>query len=402
MDYRFPKNFYWGCASSSHQIEGNTYNDWSEWEKSEERISELKRQNKDPREYISGSAANSFILNNQDIACLKELNVNAYRFSIEWSRIEPEQGSFDYEALKNYQNFILKLKANNIEPFVTLWHWPIPVWARDLGGWQSKKILPFFDRYVKIVAEFLDKNVDYWVTLNEPTVYASNSYLTGQWPPQKKSLFLSLKVIKNLIRAHKSVYAVLKKVDANNQIGIASHNIHFDPAGKKVFNKVIAGLANYFWNEYFLNKISKEQDFVGLNYYFHNLINYGFGKNKNKIVSDMGWELYPEGIGNVIKGLDKYKKPIYILEHGLADKDDKHRAWYLKESLKSIHKAIASGSDVRGYFHWSLLDNFEWADGFFPRFGLYEVNYKTFERIPRPTVKVYSEICRENSFNNDN
>src|SRR3989339_700581 len=345
VSYFFPKNFYWGCASSSHQIEGNTYNDWSEWEKSEERVGELKRQNKDPREYISGSAANSFILNNQDIACLKELNVNAYRFSIEWSRIEPEQGSFDYEALKNYQNFILKLKANNIEPFVTLWHWPIPIWVRDLGGWQSKKILPFFDRYVKIVAEFLD---------------------------------------------------------TNNQIGIASHNINFDPAGKKVFNKVVAGLANYFWNEYFLNKISGEQDFVGLNYYFHNLINYGFGKNENKLISDMGWELYPEGVKHVIKGLDKYKKPIYILEHGLADKDDKHRAWYLKESLKNIHEAIASGSDVRDYFHWSLLDNFEWADGFFPRFGLYEVNYKTFERTPRSAVKTYSEICRENGFKNDN
>ena len=340
-NYNFPNNFYWGCASSSHQIEGNTLNDWSEWEKSEARLNELKSKNKDPREYISGNACNSFILNNQDIACLKELNVNSYRFSVEWSRIEPEQGRFDYEALKHYQDFIHQLRANKIEPFVTLWHWPLPIWARDIGGFASKEILPFFDRYVKIVAEFLDKDVDYWVTLNEPLVYSSNSYLTGQWPPQKKSLFTSIKVIRNLIKAHRSAYQVLRNISPGNKIGVASHNICFDVKKNNIINRVLKFLANYFWNDYFLNQIKGFQDFIGLNYYFHNRINYGFGKNDNHLVSDLGWELYPEGIYHVLMDLKKYDKPVYITEHGLADKEDKHREWYLKESLKYVHQAIA-------------------------------------------------------------
>jgi len=397
MKLKFPEKFTWGCASSSHQIEGNTYNDWTEWEKSEARLESLKREDKDPREYISGSASNSFLLNDQDIECLKKLKVNSYRFSVEWSRIEPEQGNFDYEALAHYQRFIKKLRANNIEPFVTLWHWPIPVWAKDLGGWKSKQILTFFDRYVKIVAEFLDKDVDFWITLNEPLVYASNSYYSGQWPPQEKSLYSTIKVVKNLIKAHRSAYRVLKQVDRNNQIGISKHNIHFDPAGKNPINKIIAFVANYFWNDYFLNKTKGSHDYIGLNYYFHSRINYGFDKNENKLTSDLGWELYPEGIFHLLMKLKKYNLSIYITEHGLADKDDKHRAWYLKESLKYVHQAIEEGSDVRGYFHWSLLDNFEWADGFFPRFGLFEVDYKTFERQARPTVDVYSKICADNA-----
>lgn len=392
----FPNNFYWGCASSSHQIEGHTLNDWSEWEKSEARLSELKKQNKDPREYISGEACNSFILNNQDIQCLKEMNVNSYRFSIEWSRVEPEQGQFDYEALKHYQQFIHKLKANHIEPFVTLWHWPLPIWVRDLGGWENKKILPFFERYVKIIAEFLDKDVDYWVTINEPLVYASNSYFQGIWPPQKKSFLATIKVINNLIKAHRSAYIALNKISPGNKIGIAKHNIYFEAKDNKFINRILEILANYFWNNYFLKKIEKYSDFIGLNYYFHSLINYGFNKNKNRLTSDLGWELYPEGIYEVLNDLKKYHKPIYITEHGLADKEDKHRQWYLTESLKYVHQAIQNGCEVRGYFHWSLLDNFEWADGFFPRFGLYEVDYKTYERRARPTVKVYAEICKNN------
>lgn len=395
--YTFPKNFHWGCASSSHQIEGNTYNDWTEWEKSEARLVELKRKNKDPREFISGAAANSFMLNDQDIECLKELNVNSYRFSVEWSRIEPQQGNFDYEALKHYQQFIQKLRANKIEPFVTLWHWPIPVWVRDLGGWTSKKILPFFNRYVKIVAEFLDEDVNYWVTINEPLVYSSNSYFSGQWPPQKKNLFLTIKVVHNLIKAHKQAYDILKNIYKDNQVGIASHNIHFDVKKNNFVNKLLRFVANYFWNDYFLKKIDNEQDFIGLNYYFHSRINYGFDKNENKLVSDLGWELYPEGIYHVLKELKKFKKPVYITEHGLADKNDKHRAWYLAESLRFVHKAIKDGVDVKGYFHWSLLDNFEWADGFFPRFGLYEVDYTTFKRTPRASVAVYGNICKNNS-----
>lgn len=393
---KFPAQFLWGCSTSAHQIEGGTTNDWSEWETSPARREALRDRGQDAEAFVSGAACESFVRDNADIDCLRQLGVNAYRFSVEWSRIEPREGEIDRVALDHYRQFVMKLRQHGIEPFVTLWHWPVPLWVRDQGGWTSAKTAADFGRFADRMAEAFGGEVRFFVTLNEPQVYVSNSYVTGEWPPQKKSVLLGLRVVRNLIRGHRAAYRAIKARQPEAQVGIASHNIHFEAHPPLVVNQAMARLASGVWNHYVLGRIRKEQDFVGVNFYFTNQIHLGFGKKKAEFVSDIGWDLRPDGLYAVLRELRRYGKPVYILEHGLADKDDRHRAWYLKESLAYVHRAIADGADVRGYFHWSLLDNFEWAMGFEPRFGLFEVRYPSCERVPRPSVAVYRGVIEEN------
>lgn len=397
---KFPEGFLWGCATSAHQIEGGNVNDWSAWETSHVRIAHLESKGHDPKDFISGAACESFINENADIDCLKQLGANAYRFSIEWSRIEPEEGKFNQEAVDHYRDFIRKLKSHGIEPFVTLWHWPVPLWVRDRGGWKNPKTASLFGRFVERVVDAFGDEVTFWVTLNEPQVYASNSYLTGEWPPQEKSLRSALRVFRNLIKGHKEAYTAIKARYPSAQVGIASHNIHFAAEPNFLINRAVAWIASRFWNHYFLRSIAHEQDFVGVNYYFTNQLRLGIGKRKTHLQSDIGWDLVPEGLYRVVKELKRYQKPVYILEHGLADKDDRHRAWYLHATLELIGRAVNEGVDVRGYFHWSLLDNFEWAMGFHPRFGLFEVDFATCERKPRPSVDIYRRIIQKNEIEN--
>ena len=395
-DKIFPSQFFWGCATSAHQVEGGLINDWSQWEKSEKRLADLKQKQQDPLDFISGAAANSYLENNADIKCLKDLNCNAYRFSVDWSRIEPEEGQFNNEALEYYRQFIVKLRAHNIEPFVTLWHWPVPLWLSAKGGWENKEIVNYFKKFVEKTATYLNAEVNFWITLNEPMVYTSQSYLVGEWPPQKKNPMAVYHVINNLVAAHKTAYEVLKKIDNNNQVGVAKHNMYFE-AAPGLINKILKKLADWWWNFRFLDKIKNHQDFIGLNYYFHNLINYGFSKQFSyEKKSDLEWGLHPEGIKFVLSDLKKYNKPVYITENGLADRGDQHRAWYIAEILKNVHSVIEDGVTVKGYFHWSLIDNFEWAEGFKPRFGLYEVNFQTYERIARSSAQLYADICKNN------
>ncbi len=393
----FPKNFFWGCATSAHQIEGGLINDWTEWEKSDYRVQKLKDTNLDPKDFISNKAANSYLENNADIACMKEMDLTAYRFSVDWSRIEPQEGVFDEVALDYYLDLIKKLRGNKIEPFVTLWHWPLPLWMRDKGGWQSREIVHYFNRFVDKTVRYLNSEVNFWITLNEPMVYSTTSYLTGEWPPQKKSPLAYYQVVNNLINAHRTAYDMIKEIDGNNQIGVAKHNVYFEAYKNRLVNRFLKSCAEWWWNERFLNRINDKQDFIGLNYYFHNKINYGFGKKHTyEKKSDVDWGLHPEGIYHLLKDLKRYDKPIYITENGLADKGDQHRSWYIKEILTNVHRAIREDAPVKGYFHWSLIDNFEWGHGFHPRFGLYEVNYQTFERIARPSAQYYQDICKNN------
>lgn len=399
MLFKFSEGFYWGAATSAHQVEGGNNNDWSVWEKenAERLAGEAKKKRPkwqqekfpemfDPRNYVSGRACDHYNRYKEDFDIAKSLGHNAHRFSIEWSRIEPEEGKFDEKEIEHYRKVIRALRERGMDPFVTLWHWPVPLWLRGKGGWESKEIANYFCRYAeKIVSEFKN-DVKFWITLNEPEIYALNSYLKSVWPPQKKNPVVYLRIIRNLIKAHKAAYKVIKKIQPDAQVGIAKNNVYFE--------RWPLPLVDWWWNRYFLNQIKNEQDFIGLNHYFHRR----FPENKNKIVSDMGWELYPEGIYCVLKSLKKYDKPIYITENGLADSRDEHREWFIKESLKNIHKAIREGIDVRGYFYWSLLDNFEWDKGFWPRFGLVEVDYKTMARKIRPSAEVYAEICKNNGF----
>ncbi len=393
---QFPAGFLWGAATSSYQIEGGLRNDWSEWEHSKKRVTNLERQSFNPIDFQSGKAADSWNRLEEDIVCLKKINASAYRFSIEWARIEPEEGRFDQVAIQRYAHFIARLHEEGIEPFITLWHWPLPLWLRDKGGWASTSIVSYFEKYTQRLVEAFP-TVKFWLTLNEPTIYSGNSYFRGIWPPQKKNPFCYLRVLSHLIKAHRAAYKVIKNELPKSQVGIATPNIDFE-AAPGFINKWIVAAVAWWWNHYFLDHIKNEQDFIGLNYYFHHRISYGMNKNKNERVNDMGWELYPQGVTHVLKDLsDRYHKPIYITENGTADEDDDHRAWYINEVLKHVHESIEQGIDVRSYLHWSLIDNFEWALGFEKKFGLFEVDYRTFERRPRPSVETFARIAKNNS-----
>ncbi|MCF7835555.1 MAG: glycoside hydrolase family 1 protein [Candidatus Marinimicrobia bacterium] len=362
MKLEFPKNFLWGAATSSYQVEGGNKNDWTSF-------------------VDAGKACDHYNRFEEDFDIAKSLGHNVHRFSIEWSRVEPREGEFDEVEIEHYKKVVNALRERGVEPFVTLYHWTLPTWLSKKGGWLHKDTPKYFERYVrKIITSCGD--VKFWVTINEPNIYTSNSFLKGVWPPQKKSIFKYFKVLKQLTKAHKNSYKAIKKTNPEAWVGISKNNIYFE--------KIL--FANYFWNKRFLNKIKKQQDFIGLNYYFH----YKLSGNDNKQVSDMGWEIYPEGIYHVLKGLKKYNKPIYITENGLADSKDEKREKFIKSHLRYVHKAISDGVDVRGYMHWSLLDNFEWDKGFWPRFGLVEIDYKTMERKIRKSALEYAKICKSN------
>jgi len=401
----FPKGFFWGASTSSYQVEGGIINDWSEWEKSEKRKNELKSKKLNLEDFISGKACNSYELFDEDLKCIKELNLTAYRFSIEWSRVEPIEGKFNEEAVGYYKKIIKKLRENNIEPFVTIWHFTNPLWIRDLGGWENKKTVFYYLRFLEKLIDSFGGQVKFWITLNEPQIYTGLSYASGVFPPQVKSLLRANKVFKNLMLAHKKAYILIhKKLGPRPMVGLSHNLIYYTACRKNIAYSLLIRLLDYILGSRFVRAIGKHQDFIGLQYYHHDRVRMSLGgkfiiacvDNENKDITDMGWEIYPEGIYHILKSLIKYNKPIYLTENGIADRIDKKRAKFIKDHLYYIHKAIKEGAPVKSYIYWSLLDNFEWAHGWDPKFGLYAVDRKTFKRTARPSAKIYSEICRDN------
>jgi beta-glucosidase len=412
IKYKFPHGFLWGTATSAHQVEGGNENNWTEWERKSGKIKDGS---------VSGRACNSYEMYAEDIKLAKELNNNAYRFGIEWSRVEPERGKFDLDELRHYQKIVTECRKNKIEPIVTLYHWTQPIWFAKMGGWLNKQSPVIFRHYVEQVAKVLGNDVIFWCTLNEPMIYAYNSYWLGKWPaysaksagsagkpdyftkpPIFKRFFDFKKVLKNLAAAHKLAYFALHERNSRCLVSIAKNNQCFEPYLDTWLNITAVNFIRNYWNHSFLNKIKDTLDYIGLNYYFHNLLYVSLLghvlMNENKEVSDMGWEIYPQGLYETLKELQNYNLPIYILENGIADARDAKRADFIYEHLQAAHQAIAEGVDVRGYCHWSLLDNFEWVDGYEPKFGLYKVDFKTFKRTARPSAKIYSEICENNGF----
>jgi len=416
MVFEFPKNFYWGSATSAHQVEGGNINDWSKWEKANAKRLAKEAKEKwqpwqqkrfpemfNPGNYISGQACDHYNRFEEDFDIAKSLGHNAYRFSLEWSRIEPEEGKFNDKEIEHYRKVILALRQRGVEPFVTLWHWTNPLWVREFGAEENKKFIFYFNRYVKFIVENFKDLVKFWITINEPTSLIMNSYLMGLWLPQKKSIFSVLRIYKNLAQAHNQTYDEIHKIDPSAKVGFANVLIFWESFNKNsILDQLGMRLGKYFSNQKFLNLTKDKHDFLTCQYYFHNRIKFpGKIKNENKEASDLNWEIYPKGIYHILKDLQKYNRPIYITENGLADVDDSKRAKFIKDHLFWVAKSIQEGVNVRGYFYWSLLDNFEWDKGFWPRFGLLEINYKTLERKVRPSAYFYRDICIANGITED-
>lgn len=415
MLLNFPKNFYWGSSTSAHQIEGGNCNDWTEWEKKNaDRLAE-EAKNKwqgrqvkqlpeilESKNYISGLACDHYNRHEEDFDLAQSLGHNAHRFSIEWSRIEPEEGKFDKKEIEHYRRVLKSLKKRGLEPFVTLWHWTLPIWLAEKGGITSKDLPVYFVRFVKRMTKEFNRDVKFWITINEPIVIIANAYLLGNWPPQKKNIFSFFKAFKNLAVAHVKAYEAIHASDNNCQVGIVSNVRFIEPKyWFCVLDQLAVKIYKYFSNDRIFKMIEGKFDFIGVNYYFHDRIRFYSGRVFSLKASrnDLGWEIYPEGIYRVLMELKKYGKPMYVTENGLADQQDKKRKKFIRDHLFWVHKAIAEGADVKGYFHWSLLDNFEWDKGFWPRFGLVEVDCTTQKRTIRKSALEYAKICRANSLN---
>ncbi|MBI3627914.1 MAG: glycoside hydrolase family 1 protein [Candidatus Sungbacteria bacterium] len=395
--FKFPSGFFWGAATSAHQVEGANHNDWTEWEESPKRVLELKTEGLNPEDYISGRASDHYNRFREDFDIAKDLGHNAHRFSLEWSYIEPKKGKFDQAAIEHYREVIKALRERGIEPFLTLWHFTLPIWLRNQGGIQSSQFPMYFERYVKKMAEAFGGDVRHWITINEPEIYALNSYLRGKWGPQKKNIFLFYKAIARLITAHRKAYQAVKGVRPDAKVGLAVNIVYFESAGGPV-NYILKWAADRIWNYHVLNHTRGHFDFIGLNHYFHNRIHYGFGRNKNKKVSDMGWEIFDGSLYHALMGLHRrFNASIIVTENGLADAKDNYRPAYIQDNVKSVARALTKGVNCFGYLHWSLIDNFEWDSGFSPRFGLVEVNYKTQERKIRPSALEYKKIIATNT-----
>lgn len=410
----FPDHFLWGAATSSHQVEGGTCNDWSEWEKQNalrlakeapNRFGHLRHWNsiqaeaQQPENYISGSACEHYQRFREDFDLAHSLGHNAHRFSLEWSRIEPAEGKFDDAAIEHYREVLLALHERQLEPFVTLWHWTLPLWLKERGGAESAAFPEYFERYVRYVFSRLRGLATYWITINEPTSIIGAAYLRDNWPPQRNSLWAALKVYRRLAKAHRKAFHALHELSPTVQVGFANMLHSFETYRRNSWlDELGIGVAKLFTNRLMLYLTRGHHDFLTIQYYFHDRIKFVRPVHPTDALrNDLGWEIYPKGIYNIISYLRTYHLPIYITENGLADAADSRRGKFIRDHLTWVHRAIEEGADVRGYFHWSLLDNFEWDKGYWPRFGLVHVDCATQKRTVRPSAQLYAEIIRANA-----
>ncbi len=389
---KFPKGFLWGTSTSAHQIEGNNTNsDWWYWEQNK------PKNRKWPLE-PSNKACNSYNLYSTDFDLCKKLNNNAVRISVEWARLEPKQGTFSKKEFNHYKKVLKDAKNKGLKTFVTLHHFTSPLWFYKKYGWHNPKSAKLFAIYAKKCAKEFGDLIDYYITINEPQVYLYMSYLKGVWPPSKKNPFLAFITNLNFMYAHSLSYKAIKSVNSDYAVGIVKNIAWYEPKNKyNLLDLIVSKFLYFLGADSLLLPIKKYLDFIGLNYYFSNRINFFKNANPNDIVSDLGWWIYPKGLEHVLISLKKYNLPIYITENGLADSKDALRIKFIKSMLQSCLNAINKGVKLKGYFYWSLLDNYEWHEGFWPKFGLVHVNLKTFKRTPRKSFYYYSKIAKLNS-----
>lgn len=362
-----------GTATSAHQIEGNNVNsDWWHFETNKE----LKHR--------SGIACDSYRKYKDDIAMMKKLRLNSYKFSIEFSRIMPGKGFVNYDALKHYKNVISELNRNGIEPIPTLWHYTLPMWFYNKGGFEHRKNNKYVIDYVKLL---LSEGIDarYILTLNEPMVYAVKAYLTGKYPPFKRSFRTMIRVADNLIHLHNDLYDLLKK--NGYEVSMAKNLIYFGKIGKLYLP---FGLSEYLYNRRFI-KYSK-MDFLGMNYYHNIDILKIFRRSQKK--TDMGWTIYPEGMRKLIRYYHKtYHKPVMITENGIATKNEELRGRFITEHMDALLGLEKEGIPILGYQYWSLLDNFEWDYGYTKKFGIGYVDKTTGKRVLKSSAPVLKKFA---------
>jgi len=426
----FPPGFLWGTATSAHQVEGgNRLNDWWRFEQIPGAIANGDK---------SGDACRSYEFFDQDFALAEADGHNMHRLSLEWSRIEPERGRRNDAEVAHYHAVLASLKRHRLTPLVTLHHFTNPCWIADRGGWENRETIDRFIEYVSFCAREFGGEVDWWCTVNEPEVYAFRGLSEALWPPRKRDDGAALLVISNLLEAHGRAYRAIHENDrtdadgdgASARVGFAKHRPQLVPAALwSPLDQVRAAFENQVFNvavesasvtgvldlsipgvpgvKRSVPELKGALDWYGLNYYTRWQV-HALGREPHSArapVNDLGWEIWPGGLADAVSSAARLGKPVLITEHGIADAADRSRPKFIADSLAGLARAIqpptsgGSGANVIGYLHWSLLDNFEWSDGYRGRFGLYAVDFSdpARPRRRRESAEVFSRIAKANA-----
>jgi beta-glucosidase len=419
-DLRFPPGFIWGVATAAHQVEGGTTNNqWYAWE-DQGGIATGER---------AGLASDWWAHAEADFDRAKDMGINGLRLSLEWSRIEPEENHWDDAAIARYRAMLQGLRARDIEPMVTLHHFTTPLWLDRRGGFATDAAIPLFARFVgRCVAAFGDL-CDFWCTINELNVYATLGYITGIFPPgHKGDARTAVRVQGTLLRAHAAAYRALHDAQPAARVGLAHAMQIFDPAANRPQDRFVAYWQDAGFNGIVIDALARGRargpiglltgdlsgvrgtfDYMGLNYYTRELVAFDLGKaaelfgrrftapgaerQDQGASGGLGGEIYPDGLRRLLLRLNALGRPLYVTENGTADAADTRRPSALVRTLVAAHRAIDQGADLRGYYHWSLVDNFEWAEGWSARFGLIGLDPTTQERTTRESANVYARIC---------
>ena len=415
----------WGTATAAHQVEGNnTNNNWYAWEHQKDSNGKSRIHNNDK----SGIAANHWNLYRDDISLMNDLGVGYYRFSVEWSKIEPKNGIINEKTLEHYRDVCIALIDSGLTPVITLHHFSHPIWFEELGAFEKEENIEYYIRFSELVFNKLSDIVPIWCTINEPAVYVTQGYFNGVFPPGKKDPLLAGYVMRNLLNAHVQVYQRLKSLPngENVQIGLVKNITQLDPLRRwHILDWYFSGILNDVFTNSTLNLFLKGEfdfylpamanvsyknydainslDFIGLNYYsrWHvkgqlNLAEpFTFKLRPQDIQTDMPYAIYAEGFYKAVKTIAKLNVPIIITENGIADNKDDRRSLFIKRYLYALFKTIEEGYDIRGYFYWSLMDNFEWAEGYMMKFGLYDVDFNTQDRTLRSGSQSFVDIVNQ-------
>ncbi len=425
----FPEGFLWATGEDAYQHEGGNHNnDWARWE------AQTPSPIQDGR--TCGTSIDFYHRYEGDFRRAEGDFQNAHRIGVEWSRLEPEKGSYDENAFEHYEDMLSSMKSLGFTVFLNLWHFTLPLWAADRGGWDDESVMERWKALVEKVARRFGKYVDYWSTQIDSQIYALRGNALGEIPPNKTDLKLAMRIYRQLILAHAEAYHIIKahaNVDMEGnrrdpRVGLIYFFFHFEPKSIFIDRYVTRQLENLF-NWAFLDACSTGQidigippgpsvsefnqkvkgtlDWIGINYYTRQIISFhpfkpGFTSLQNYPdypKSDMDWEIYPEGLYRLGKKLaERYPGiPLMITESGLADAEDSRRPQFILDHLAFVHRLIEEGCPIFGFTYWSLTDNWEWQEGFRPKFGLYEVDLETKERRPRrKSVELYRFIVRNN------
>lgn len=390
-DLVFPPGFLWGASTSSYQIEGgNKHADWHVWQ-SAGRLPEA-----------CGRAAGSWERFREDVDLAVELGLGIYRISTEWSRIEPSPGQFDAAAISRYIEWLAYARERGLQTMLVLWHFTNPAWLTEQGAWRWSEAPARFENFTRRVAPELAPHVDWWATINEANTYADHGWLLGDWPPGRRHDYIGgFDVYARLAEGHRLARAAIKEIVGEEaRVGL-THVLPWAHAAER--GGWLSGACQAYWTWLsdwnFLDRVRGDLDWLGVQYYLDvpcRTFRYDL-TDGTPPRTDLGWRIAPRGLYEGLKSChERYGVPMLVTENGLADAADRQRGRFIIDHVAWVQRAITEGSDVRGYLHWSLIDNFEWAYGFAPRFGLVEVDYETCARRIRPSARIYERIAREN------